>query len=420
MPIHFALLLVKEFIDSLLYSSSASARAAVTVGAQVDLLCGSFETRLSQFLEVIHSGYNTYKLKGCDAMIKNIRTSALQNLTISTTTNSSRTLALICDDILTIASGNLAKREELDNQIEVEKRRLITDSKQVQRMIEGEEDKRRIAEDAKKLAAGNEDEDEEEKDFFDREAIEIQQTFNRHSKAYEHLLQSDLTIQEKLDHQQKQRAEEYGEGDNEDEEYSSETPEKFEELPRKQLDEIKARANRCVIEILHLFDDQLSRSKDTLFAEELQAASSTIARNHKEHSILHKLEYIKLSIIKNVSATATSKSLLQVLESTAVLGHIASTNSFSDCFTKTSATAINNPLDASAKVTFNVYKDVIPGESVRIFAPVMNLLKSIRRLLHDVEVFEDNFVLQNLAMLCDFTLEQAVLNTPLNKIITGL
>lgn len=50
----------------------------------------------------------------------------------------------------------------------------------------------------------------------------------------------------------------------------------------------------------------------------------------------------------------------------------------------------------------------------------MRLLASIRKLLHDEEIFENNAVLQNLAILCDFTLEQSVLSTPLNKIITGL
>lgn len=49
----------------------------------------------------------------------------------------------------------------------------------------------------------------------------------------------------------------------------------------------------------------------------------------------------------------------------------------------------------------------------------MALLRRIKELLNTLE-FEENAVLQQLAMLCDFVLGQSLQSTPLSKLITGM
>ncbi|EGR30434.1 type a von willebrand factor domain protein [Ichthyophthirius multifiliis] len=86
--------------------------------------------------------------------------------------------------------------------------------------------------------------------------------------------------------------------------------------------------------------------------------------------------------------------------------------------------AVQNPMGLGGgrkglPIIFNVYKDVVPEENIKVYNPIVRLLQQIQQLLN-LEIFENNAVLQNLAILCDFTLENSIYTTPLNKMITGL
>lgn len=72
-------------------------------------------------------------------------------------------------------------KEELDKLAEDDATKLIKATRQLEKMIVDEYKKETVEE------------------YKEKERIEIQQAFNSYSKEYIHLLQVDLTVQEKLE-----------------------------------------------------------------------------------------------------------------------------------------------------------------------------------------------------------------------------
>lgn len=146
----------------------------------------------------------------------------------------------------------------------------------------------------------------------------------------------------------------------------------------------------------------------------------------RDFSLNHRLEFLKMRLAANVPATATTTAtstlFLDVLEYSSAFGGVQDHCAFE----RATPPGCNNLVEVKKAVRvskkarlakrkreeldtkeamFNVYRDVIPSENVKICKPVMALLESVRRLLHEEPVFEGNESLMTIAALCDFTLE---------------
>ncbi|KAL4485768.1 hypothetical protein ABPG72_012308 [Tetrahymena utriculariae] len=390
-PLHFGLILVKQYISQILSKSKIKE-------AQISLISESTQDRIDQFKRILWQKKNIYKLKNCDNILKNIR---LNDQLFEDTEE----MKDFCAQIMCVASENLMQKEELDKLAEDDTTKLIKATRQLEKMIVDEYKKETVEE------------------YKEKERQEIQEAFNTFSKDYIHLLQVDLTIQEKIELQQQQQQGKDNNNDDNIDEYEEDLEEvKMEELTMSELNSIKQRSLNSIIEILNIYDNCRNK-KNILYSDQATVAAVTdnsekkrslkSLTSWKDFTFSHKIEYIKISLVQNLFP---HDPLSQVLEYSSAFGQVQKTNQFEECMKKKSAI---QQLDTS-QVQFNVYKDIIPSENVKIFKPVMNLLNSIRRLLHEEDIFDNNAVLQNLAILCDYTLEQSVLTTPLNKIITGL
>ena len=71
------------------------------------------------------------------------------------------------------------------------------------------------------------------------------------------------------------------------------------------------------------------------------------------------------------------------------------------------------------KVLSNIYDDINPIETQQIISPVNDVLAKSKSLL-SLELFENNALLQNIVLLCDYMLGNSLLETPLSKILTGV
>ena len=73
----------------------------------------------------------------------------------------------------------------------------------------------------------------------------------------------------------------------------------------------------------------------------------------------------------------------------------------------------------SMKTANNVYEDINPVETQSVILPLNAVLSRVKSLL-SLETFENNALLQNIALLCDFMLDNSLLETPISKILTGV